>query len=149
MLGFTKKRKLKRFFNENNWQQCLAFKNIEKISKLHKKDLEKCNIEEIKRYFFQLQDIFLQAEKILLKYEKEILLGNKVIQVRNVENAELARRNIELYELKKRQEKIIDLMSEQLAGIAIFDNNIEEPIILGDKEEVKKYYEEKLRSNKR
>lgn len=45
----------------------------------------------------------------------------------------------------KELKKIIDLMSEQLAGIAIFDKNIEEPIILGDKEEVKKYYKEKIR----
>ena len=62
-----------------------------------------------------------------------------------MKKTQLARRNIELYELKKRQEKIIDLMSEQLAGMAIFDNDIEEPIILGDKEEVKKYYEEKIK----
>ena len=45
----------------------------------------------------------------------------------------------------KELRRIIDLMSEQLAGIAIFDNNIEEPLILGDKEKVKKYYEEKIK----
>lgn len=34
-------------------------------------------------------------------------------------------------------------MAEQLAGLAIFDNDIENALILGDKEEVKNYYERK------
>ena len=50
-------------------------------------------------------------------------------------------------ELKKKaeeQNKIIDLMSEQLAGLAIFDIEKDEPLILGDKEEVKQYFKEKV-----
>ena len=43
-----------------------------------------------------------------------------------------------------RKNRIIDLMAEQLAGLAIFDSDIEEAIILGDKEYVKKYYERKI-----
>ena len=49
-------------------------------------------------------------------------------------------------ELKKKaeeQNKIIDLMSEQLAGLAIFDIEKDEALILGDKEEVKQYFERK------
>lgn len=41
------------------------------------------------------------------------------------------------------KDKIINLMAEQLAGLAIFDNDIENALILGDKEEVKNYYERK------
>ena len=50
-------------------------------------------------------------------------------------------------ELKKKaeeQNKIIDLMAEQLAGLAIFDIDKDEPLILGDKEEVKQYFKEKV-----
>lgn len=43
----------------------------------------------------------------------------------------------------KKLQKINDLMAEQLAGLAIFDNDIENALILGNKEEVKKYYERK------
>ena len=44
----------------------------------------------------------------------------------------------------EKQNKIIDLMAEQLAGLTIFDNDIENALILGDKEDVKKYYERKV-----
>ena len=42
--------------------------------------------------------------------------------------------------LIQKQEKIIDKMAEQLAGLAIWNDNIEEALILGDKEEVKEYF---------
>jgi hypothetical protein len=42
--------------------------------------------------------------------------------------------------LIKKQEAIIDKMAEQLAGLAIWNDNIQEPLILGDKEEVKEYF---------
>ena len=45
---------------------------------------------------------------------------------------------------RDRAYKIIDLMSEQLAGLAIFDIEKDEPLILGDKEEVKQYFKEKV-----
>lgn len=45
-----------------------------------------------------------------------------------------------LSELEKK-DKIIDLMSEQLAGLAIFDIDKDEPLILKDKEEIKQYFE--------
>lgn len=42
------------------------------------------------------------------------------------------------------KEKIIDLMSEQLAGLAIFNIDKDETLILSDKEEVKQYFENKV-----
>ena len=40
--------------------------------------------------------------------------------------------------------KQIDLMAEQLGGLAIFDEDIESPLILGDKQEVKEYFRKKV-----
>lgn len=48
-----------------------------------------------------------------------------------------------LSELEKK-DKIIDLMAEQLAELAIFDIDKDEPLILGDKEEIKQYFKEKV-----
>lgn len=42
------------------------------------------------------------------------------------------------------KDKMVNLMSEQLAGLTIFDIDKEEPLILGDKEEVKQYFERKV-----
>ena len=47
-----------------------------------------------------------------------------------------------LSELEKK-EAIINEMAEQLAGLAIFDIEKDEPLILGDKEEVKEYFTKK------
>ena len=41
--------------------------------------------------------------------------------------------------------KQIDLMSEQLAGLAIFNIDKDETLILSDKEEVKQYFENKAK----
>ena len=49
-----------------------------------------------------------------------------------------------LVNIIKMQNKIIDEMAEQLAGIVIFDIEKDEPLILGDKEEVKQYFEKKV-----
>lgn len=48
-----------------------------------------------------------------------------------------------LSELEKK-DKIIDLMAEQLAGLAIFDIDKDESLILRDKEEIKQYFKEKV-----
>ena len=40
----------------------------------------------------------------------------------------------------KEKDRQIDLIAEQLAGLTIWNNKKEEPLILGDKEEVKNYY---------
>lgn len=47
-----------------------------------------------------------------------------------------------LSELEKK-EAIINEMAEQLAGLAIFDIEKDEPLVLGDKEEVKEYFTKK------
>ena len=49
---------------------------------------------------------------------------------------------IVLSELEKK-EAIINEMAEQLAGLAIFDIEKDEPLVLGDKEEVKEYFTKK------
>ena len=54
-------------------------------------------------------------------------------------NTELAEKNAEIETLNRQ----IDLMAEQLAGLTIWDNKKEEPLILTDKEEVIKYFERK------
>ena len=41
--------------------------------------------------------------------------------------------------------KQIDLMSEQLAGLAIFNIDKDETLILSDKEEVKQYFQNKAK----
>jgi len=40
--------------------------------------------------------------------------------------------------------KIIDKMAEQLAGLTIWNDNIEEALILGDKQEVKEYFKKEV-----
>ena len=43
------------------------------------------------------------------------------------------------------KDKIINLMSEQFAGLTIFDIDKDGPLILYDKEEVKQYFENKVK----
>ena len=45
----------------------------------------------------------------------------------------------------KEKDKIINLMSEQFAGLTIFDIDKDEPLILSDKEDVKQYFENKTK----
>lgn len=44
--------------------------------------------------------------------------------------------------------KIINLMSEQFAGLTIFDIDKDEPLTLSDKEEVKQYFENKAKEKR-
>ena len=48
----------------------------------------------------------------------------------------------------EKKDKQIDLMAKQLAGLTIFDIDKEEPLILGDKEEIKQYFERKVEDEK-
>ena len=57
---------------------------------------------------------------------------------------EVEKENQKLKTELKKKDKIIDLMAEQLAGLAIFDIDKDEPLILGDKEEVKEYFTKKV-----
>ena len=45
-------------------------------------------------------------------------------------------------------EAVIEEMAKQLAGLAIFDDNIENALILGDKEEVIEYFTNKVKEKK-
>ena len=57
---------------------------------------------------------------------------------------EVEKENQKLKTELKKKDKIIDLIAEQLAGLAIFDIEKDEPLILGDKEEVKQHFNEKV-----
>ena len=48
-------------------------------------------------------------------------------------------------DIEKQKDEIINEMAEQLAGIAIWDNKKDEPLILASKEEVIEYYEERCK----
>ena len=74
--------------------------------------------------------------------DRKILYGNRAGMI--IEEFKTLQEDIEtVLNMIKEKEKQIDLMSEQLAGLTIWNNEKEEPVILGDKEEVKKYYERK------
>ena len=127
---------LKNFYDKNNWQQYSTYKKIEKIEIINKNDIDKWNIEELKEMYLLLQDVCLKAGDLLIKYQKQLTLSDITIDKRNESLVEMCNNNI-------KKNKIINLMAEQLAGLTIFDNDIENALILGDKEEVKKYYERK------
>ena len=57
---------------------------------------------------------------------------------------EVEKENQKLKTELKKKDKIIDLIAEQLAGLEIFDIEKDEPLILGDKEEVKQHFNEKV-----
>ena len=134
---YRKIKDLKIFYDKNNWQQYCTYKNIEKIDQVNKKDIDKWNIEELKEMYLLLQDVCLKTGDLLIKFQRQLKLNDKLIDKRNEEIVEVAKNNIE-------KRKIIDLMAEQLAGLTIFDDDIESALILGDKEEVKEYYERKV-----
>lgn len=67
------------------------------------------------------------------------------IAVNNLlQSKSLIQTNKSCKDMLKKQNKVINAMAEQLAGIAIWNNEKEEPIILGSVEEVKQYYEKKV-----
>ena len=78
-----------------------------------------------------------EDEKILLQYIQELETSNEEL---DKENNRLEKIEFE----RDMANKIIDEMSKQLAGIAIWNNEKEEPLILGDKEEAKQYFEKKV-----
>lgn len=71
------------------------------------------------------------VEHLLADYEKL----QEEFKAVDSECSRLERKEVE-------QEKIIDLMAEQLAGLAIFNDDKNEALILGDKEEVKQLEKE-------
>lgn len=71
-------------------------------------------------------------------YKKEDL--DKLELLREA-NAKIKEKDKEI----EKKDKQIDLMAEQLAGLTIWDTEKEEPLILTDKEEVKQYFERKVK----
>ena len=80
------------------------------------------------------------------KEEKEVVnmikTGLEVsVEGQIIEQIHISRKEAKaLLNLIQKQEKIIDKMAEQLAGLTIWNDNIEEALILGDKQEVKEYF---------
>ena len=73
----------------------------------------------------------------------KVLYGNTFAM--HLEQLEQLKNDIDtVLNLLEKKDKQIDLMAEQLAGLAIFDIEKDEPLILGDKEEVKQYFKEKV-----
>ena len=73
----------------------------------------------------------------------------EVLSLIKEQSAELLQKNTELAEKNaeiEKKDKIIDLMSEQLAGLTIWNTEKDEPLILTDKEEVINYFENKVNS---
>ena len=80
----------------------------------------------------------------LKKHNDDLLrkLKNRVKEVKKLEKYSLYKEEFSrLNKQLQNKDKIIDLMSEQLAGLAIFNIDKDETLILSDKEEVKQYYE--------
>ena len=90
---------------------------------------EKLN-SEAKRLFEAIMKIDDERDKIKQEYDRDTHMLQNQLDLANAKNIE--------------KDKIIDLMAEQLAGLAIFDIEKDEPLILGDKEEVKQYFKEKV-----
>lgn len=94
------------------------------LSELEKQD------NKIKELEGRCRNLDKEAQSYL-----EELMGDSTFKNRTIKQL-----NLEL----EKKDKQIDLMAEQLAGLAIFDIEKDEPLILGDKEEVKQYFKEKV-----
>ena len=84
----------------------------------------------------------------LKKHNDELLkkLRNRVKEVKKLQKYSLYKEEFSrLNKQLQNKDKIIDLMSEQLAGLAIFNIDKDETLLLNDKEEVKQYFENKAK----
>ena len=84
----------------------------------------------------------------LKKHNNNLLkkLRNRVKEVKKLQKYSLYKEEFSrLNKQLQNKDKIIDLMSEQLAGLAIFNIDKDETLLLNDKEEVKQYYENKAK----
>ena len=124
-------------------------KEIEKLKKendLAKEQLKKqCEIAD------ERNDLLVKVQELQKENkEKDEEISNLKIENNNAwedwNNLEQAsyEEELRLKEKIKEKDKTIDLMAEQLAGLTIWNNEKEEPLILYDKEEVKKYFERKV-----
>lgn len=109
---------------------------------------EKKAIEKLK----ETQDSYLKDEldlaietvlSMLKEKDKQINSKNGTINALQCALKERTEERDRKDDIITKQNKIIDLMAEQLAGLTIWNNEKEEPLILTDKEEVKQYFERK------
>ena len=98
----------------------------------------KYNINRIKQLEEYLKRISKQLDNVAID---QIPIGIKELQQ---ENKTLKHINKSYKGIIRRLNKMIDEMAYQLAGLAIWNNEKEETLILGDKEEVKQYFEKKV-----
>lgn len=100
--------------------------------------------KELKTYNIIL-DLIEKQNKIIEEKDKRInklnIENQKYFDELNEEN----NRCMILANNDKFKEQMIDVMSEQLAGLAIYNNDKEETEILGDIEEVKEYFRKKAK----
>lgn len=90
------------------------------------------------------EDAFMSAVATIFRDYKRVLKENEELRVKWDKDTHILQNQLDLANAKNiEKDKIIDLMSEQLAGLAIFDIDKDEPLILGDKEEIKEYFTKK------
>ena len=110
-------------FEKYCYNNCKAIDTV--LNELEKKEAE---IDKLRN-----------TNKDLLKKLRNRVKEVKKLTRYSLYKKEFARLNKQL----KKKDTVIDLMAEQLAGLAIFDIAKEEPLILGDKEGVKQYFYKK------
>lgn len=98
------------------------------ILKIH--ELNLLLVGEAKKEYSQV----LQDAILLLKAQQEEISKYKTLYERALSDV-------------VKTDKQIDLMSEQLAGLTIWNSKKEEALILTDKEDVKQYFEQKAINN--
>lgn len=105
------------------------------------------NVEVLKTVLSMLEEKYKEIDK-LKKHNDDLLrkLRNRVKEVKKLQKYSLYKKEFSILNKQlQNKDKIIDLMSEQLAGLAIFNIDKDETLILSDKEEVKQYFENKAK----
>jgi hypothetical protein len=130
----------KRVLQENEYMHNELDKQQTKINKYAKENeelKENCNIDYKRECEVLALQLHLLREEAKTT-EKDYNMLKEYYKEQNEVNARFI-------PVQKVKDKIIDLMSEQLAGLAIFNIDKDETLILSDKEEVKQYYENKAK----
>ena len=111
--------------------------------------------KELNNLIFTLEIKHLGGAEAIATVFNELEKKDRQIEASNQEHKydvemidEVKGEAVKLYKEIREKDKVIDLMAEQLAGLAIFDIAKEEPLILGDKEEVKQYFYKKASDEK-
>ena len=120
----------------------------EEITKLQKEnELAKEQLKKQCKIADERNDLLVKVQELQKENkEKDEEISNLKIENNNAwedwNNLEQAsyEEELRLKEKIKEKDKTIDLMAEQLAGLTIWNNEKEEPVILYDKEEVKKIF---------